>query len=298
MAGSSDVTLSIRGVMTRPPARERVEQRDDGEARISGRRVDGGGPDPLSDILGATRPGSSPARPAAAEADKPAAPPAAPSPAASPSTRRPPLAGGARGAAAAAATGPGDDAALQRGRQQRGRQAPGVGRSTIGGEAHGDRRRPGPPGWRSALPSVRRPARSPMQLSAEALTVSRQADQELTSHRDERLRVRRRSAAFRADAYASSARPRRESGERAAQGDGRACRGSRARTGGTRRQGTLPGPASHRVVWSANGHVTARRNLCKIARLSATAQWIGLESVWYMSALIPHGRRLQARRPR
>jgi len=95
-----------------------ARQRDDGEARISGRRLDGGGSDPLSDIPGATVSGSAARLPAAADGGQAG------------STARGTISGGkarrhtgarcagcAHGAAAAAATGPGDDATVRRGRQ-------------------------------------------------------------------------------------------------------------------------------------------------------------------------------------
>jgi YidC/Oxa1 family membrane protein insertase len=43
------------------------------------------------------------------------------------------------------------------------------------------------------------------------------------------------------------------------------------------------------VVWSASGGVTRIDNLCQIHPVTTEGSWIGMGSVWYMAALIPHG---------
>jgi len=42
------------------------------------------------------------------------------------------------------------------------------------------------------------------------------------------------------------------------------------------------------IVWGTNGHVVREDNLCLVQPVSTTGSWIGLGSVWYMAALIPH----------
>jgi YidC/Oxa1 family membrane protein insertase len=42
------------------------------------------------------------------------------------------------------------------------------------------------------------------------------------------------------------------------------------------------------IIWATNGSVMREDNLCEIRAISADGRWIGLGSVWYMAALIPH----------
>jgi YidC/Oxa1 family membrane protein insertase len=43
------------------------------------------------------------------------------------------------------------------------------------------------------------------------------------------------------------------------------------------------------IVWATNGGVVRAENLCEVHQVTAEGKWIGLGSVWYMAALVPHG---------
>jgi YidC/Oxa1 family membrane protein insertase len=43
------------------------------------------------------------------------------------------------------------------------------------------------------------------------------------------------------------------------------------------------------VVWAIDGGVIREENLCEIHPVSTNGHWVALDSVWYMTALIPHG---------
>ena len=131
----------------------------------------------------------------------------------------------------------------------------------------------------------------PLQLSAEALSVTTdKPTQELVlTGTHDGLRVRE-VMTFRADAYAIDAQVKLENPTSAP----RAVRVAlpwftrqdwRDEKPKERFQGQHP----TEIVWSGNGHVTHDDNLCKVPPLAADGQWIGMDSVWYMSALIPHG---------
>jgi YidC/Oxa1 family membrane protein insertase len=56
--------------------------------------------------------------------------------------------------------------------------------------------------------------------------------------------------------------------------------------GKERFQGQLP----TEIVWATGGGVARVEDLCHVASVAADGAWIGTGSVWYMAALIPHGR--------
>ena len=43
------------------------------------------------------------------------------------------------------------------------------------------------------------------------------------------------------------------------------------------------------IVWSAGDAVARAENLCEVPTVTTDGAWIGMGSVWYMAALIPHG---------
>ena len=43
------------------------------------------------------------------------------------------------------------------------------------------------------------------------------------------------------------------------------------------------------IVWATNGGVVRVENLCEVHQATAEGRWIGLGSIWYMAALVPHG---------
>ena len=130
-----------------------------------------------------------------------------------------------------------------------------------------------------------------MQLSADALTVTPdKPNQELVlTGTHEGLRVRE-VVTFRADTYAIDTLVRLENPTSAPRTvtvempwfTRQDWRDEKAKE---RFQGQHP----TEIVWSGNGHVTHVDNLCKVAPLSTDGAWIATGSVWYMSALIPHG---------
>ena len=131
----------------------------------------------------------------------------------------------------------------------------------------------------------------PMQLSADALTVTPdKPNQELVlTGTHEGLRVRE-VVTFRADAYAIDTLVRLENPTSAprtvtVEMPWFTRQDWRDEKPKERFQGQHP----TEIVWSGNGHVTHVDNLCKVAPLSTDGAWIATGSVWYMSALIPHG---------
>ena len=42
------------------------------------------------------------------------------------------------------------------------------------------------------------------------------------------------------------------------------------------------------IVWAADGSVHHAEDLCNIHTVTADGPWIGMGSIWYMSAMIPH----------
>jgi len=43
------------------------------------------------------------------------------------------------------------------------------------------------------------------------------------------------------------------------------------------------------IVWSTGGSVAHADNLCTMHAVTTDGSWIGMGSVWYMTALVPHG---------
>ena len=42
------------------------------------------------------------------------------------------------------------------------------------------------------------------------------------------------------------------------------------------------------IVWSSGGRISREANLCAATPVDTEGEWIGMDSVWYMAALIPH----------
>ena len=129
----------------------------------------------------------------------------------------------------------------------------------------------------------------PMQLSADALSVTPDKPSELVlTGTHEGLRIRE-VVTFRADAYAIDAHVRVENPSAAPRAVTVALpwftrQDWRDEKPKERFQGQHP----TEIVWSSsNGHVTHDENLCKVPPLSSDGQWIGMGSVWYMAALVP-----------
>jgi len=129
----------------------------------------------------------------------------------------------------------------------------------------------------------------PMQLSTETLTVApdKPAPELVLTGTYEGLRVRE-TVTFRADTFAVEAHVRLEN-------PSSTPRAARVALPWFTRQDwrdeklkeRFQGQHPTQIVWSGNGHVTHDDNLCKITPLSGEGQWIGMGSVWYMSALVP-----------
>jgi YidC/Oxa1 family membrane protein insertase len=130
----------------------------------------------------------------------------------------------------------------------------------------------------------------PMQLSAEALTVvpDKPAPELVLTGSYEGLRVRE-TLTFRPDTFAIDANVRLENSSSTP----RAVRVAlpwftRQDWRDEKQKERFQGQHPTEIIWSANGRVTHHDNLCKIPPLSADGQWIGMGSVWYMTALVPH----------
>jgi YidC/Oxa1 family membrane protein insertase len=130
----------------------------------------------------------------------------------------------------------------------------------------------------------------PMELSTERLEVGRERPtQDLTlTGSVGGLRVREVQT-FRADSYAIDVRLHVENPTATPQTVTVALPWStrqdwRDEKAKERFQGQHP----TEIVWSANGHIARIDNLCSPHPVSTEGEWIGMGSVWYMSALIPH----------
>lgn len=130
-----------------------------------------------------------------------------------------------------------------------------------------------------------------MQPSADAVKVgSDQPTQELvlTGNHDG-FKVQE-TLTFRADSYAVAARVRVENTLRTPQAvtvvlpwsTRQDWRDDRAKE---RFQGQHP----TEIVWAISGGVVRVENLCEVHQLSVDGKWIGLGSIWYMAAFVPHG---------
>src|SRR5262245_8587511 len=129
----------------------------------------------------------------------------------------------------------------------------------------------------------------PMQLSTETLTVvpDKPAPELVLTGTYEGLRVRE-AVTFRADTFAVDAHVRLENPS----GTPRAVRVAlpwftRQDWRDEKLKERFQGQHPTQIVWSGNGHVTHDDNLCNITPLSGDGQWVGMGSVWYMSALVP-----------
>ena len=128
-----------------------------------------------------------------------------------------------------------------------------------------------------------------MQPSADAVKVgSDQPSQDLvlTGNHDG-LKVRE-TLTFRADSYAVAAKVRIENTMGAPQSVTVALPWS-TRQDWREDKAKFQGQHPAELVWATNGGVVRAENLCEVHQLSTEGKWIGLGSVWYMAALVPHG---------
>ena len=128
-----------------------------------------------------------------------------------------------------------------------------------------------------------------MQPSADAVKVgSDQATQDLIlTGTHDGLKVRE-TLTFRADSYAVAAKVRVENTLGAPQSVTVALPWSTRqdwREGKARFQGQHP----TEIVWATSGGVVRVENLCEVHQVTAEGKWIGLGSIWYLAALVPHG---------
>ena len=128
-----------------------------------------------------------------------------------------------------------------------------------------------------------------MQPSADAVKVgSDQATQDLIlTGTHDGLKVRE-TLTFRADSYAVAAKVRVENTLGAPQSVTIALPWSTRqdwREGKAKFQGQHP----TEIVWATSGGVVRVENLCEVHQVTAEGKWIGLGSIWYVAALVPHG---------
>jgi len=131
----------------------------------------------------------------------------------------------------------------------------------------------------------------PMQLSTESVRIGPEnpnQDLVLTGALDG-LRVRQ-TLTFRSDTYTIDTRLRVEN-------TGSAPRSVTLALPWSTRQDWRDEKAKERfqgqhpteMVWSAGDAVARAENLCEVPAVTTDGAWIGMGSVWYMAALIPHG---------
>jgi YidC/Oxa1 family membrane protein insertase len=130
-----------------------------------------------------------------------------------------------------------------------------------------------------------------MQPSADAVKVgSDQPTQELvlTGNHDG-LKVQE-TLTFRADSYAVAAKVRVENTLRTAQSVTVVLPwATRQDWRDDRAKEKFQGQHPTEIVWAISGGVVRVENLCEVHQLSVDGKWIGLGSIWYMAALVPHG---------
>ena len=130
-----------------------------------------------------------------------------------------------------------------------------------------------------------------MQPSTDAVKVgSDQPTQDLvlTGNHDG-LKVRE-TLTFRADSYAVDAKVRVENSSAAPQSITVALPWStRQDWRDDKPKEKFQGQHPTEIVWATNGGIVRVENLCEIHSVTAEGTWIGLGSVWYMAALVPHG---------
>jgi YidC/Oxa1 family membrane protein insertase len=138
-----------------------------------------------------------------------------------------------------------------------------------------------------------------MQPSTDAVKVgSDQPTQDLvlTGNHDG-LKVRE-TLTFRADSYAVDAKVRVENSSAAPQSITVALPWStRQDWRDDKPKEKFQGQHPTEIVWATNDGIVRVENLCEIHSVPAEGKWIGLGSVWYMAALVPHGEgfKLEAR---
>jgi len=130
-----------------------------------------------------------------------------------------------------------------------------------------------------------------MQPSADAVKVgSDQATQDLIlTGTHDGLKVRE-TLTFRADSYAVAAKVRVENTLGAPQSVTVALPWSTRqdwREGKAKEK--FQGQHPSEIVWATNGGVVRVENLCEVHQVTAEGKWIGLGSIWYVAALVPHG---------
>jgi YidC/Oxa1 family membrane protein insertase len=130
-----------------------------------------------------------------------------------------------------------------------------------------------------------------MQPSTDAVKVgSDQPTQDLvlTGNHDG-LKVRE-TLTFRADSYAVDAKVRVENGSAAPQSMTVALPWStRQDWRDDKPKEKFQGQHPTEIVWATNDGIVRVESLCEIHSVTAEGKWIGLGSVWYMAALVPHG---------
>jgi YidC/Oxa1 family membrane protein insertase len=102
------------------------------------------------------------------------------------------------------------------------------------------------------------------------------------------LRVRQ-TLTFRADSYAVQSRIRVENPTSAARAVAISLSWStRQDWRDEKAKEKFQGHHPTEIVWATNGSVIREENLCEIRPLTTDGAWIGLGSVWYMAAFVPH----------
>jgi YidC/Oxa1 family membrane protein insertase len=129
----------------------------------------------------------------------------------------------------------------------------------------------------------------PMDMSADSITVGRDRPTQdlLLNGAQGRLRVREVQT-FRADDFSIDMRLRVENASGAPQAVTIALpwftrQDWREEKAKEKFQGQHP----TEIVWSSGGHVSRQDNLCAITPIATEGEWIGLDSTWYVTALIP-----------
>ena len=128
----------------------------------------------------------------------------------------------------------------------------------------------------------------PMDLAADHVTPSRERpSQDLPmSGAPEGLRVRQ-TLTFRADSYTIDVRVRVENPSRASRVVTVALPWS-TRQDWRETKERFQGQHPTELVWSSYGRVAREASLCAVTPIAGDGEWIAMDSVWYMAALIPH----------
>ncbi|HEY2995149.1 MAG TPA: membrane protein insertase YidC [Methylomirabilota bacterium] len=128
----------------------------------------------------------------------------------------------------------------------------------------------------------------PMDLAADHTTLSRERPSQdvVMSGVAEGLRVRQ-TLTFRADDYTIDARVRVENPSSTARTVTVALPWS-TRQEWRETKERFQGQHPTELVWSSHGQVAREDGLCAVTPVATDGEWIAMDSVWYMAALIPH----------